>query len=214
VAHELVRCYQNCIVGIQQLDYDRPVQPIVQRAAIKNFYYNYFPDNTYRRTLKEKDGKEVASYALYLPIPDTVRYHDLLLFCRENMRPFAGRFRSFVHYKTANEKSFVFSVEHGKVTIDLDVPFDGNPIFTYFFGSVRENKYDPDKYRRIRARQEAGIIGKSGRPRKGTTDKIEETITARAIVRKNGRPRLNPNAPPSTAATNMISIEVIDEPDD
>jgi hypothetical protein len=200
-AHELCQCSELCFVGVQQHRYhgEREVKPIEARVRIKNYWYNYHHDNTYLRSQVEKDGKEVAGYGLYMHIPDTIAYYDLLTFCREKLLPLKG-FRTYVLYKTDYNSEFMFSFERGKFLIDVEIPFAANPFFHFVYGTPREKKYDPAKYQRMRARQGAGIIGKPGRPRKGSTHIAEETVAAKNVKRRMGRPRIDPNAPRQLAA--------------
>lgn len=143
-AKEIADQYDLACVSARQFQRQRglkEVKPIVTRIKNKNFWYNYFEDGTYSKTLvdnKSTYNKSHLTYAPYFYVPDKIRYADLLKFLKAHWLQFKGKYRVFIVYVNREMEPFTYSVKDAIMNTPLSMPFD-NPLLYFEAGRSFDN---------------------------------------------------------------------------
>jgi len=148
-AHEIADRHPLTCVSLRQ-PYRRSGsiqrQPVVFRRQAGNWWYNYFEDNTYRRTPTLSDGYEPESYVPYLYIPDKIRYIDFLSFAKQHILPLKHTYHTFFRYLTTSGDEFVYDMFQGIAMFPVVMFAFDNPLLYYEASRIYERKgvQDPD----------------------------------------------------------------------
>lgn len=149
-AHRIAELYDLACVSCRQFERQTgewQAKPIVTRRKIGKYWYNYFEDNRYKRTLVEHaDGREPANYAPCFYLPDKIRYIDLLSYLYQNMWQFKGVYHPYLLYYTRNRDEVIYSVYKGIMHIPLEVSIN-NPLLYFVMGMP--NSRNSTKYRKL-----------------------------------------------------------------
>ncbi len=136
-ANRIADEYELACVSCRQFERqvgDWAVQPIVTRRKIGKYWYNYFENGRYRKSLvMREDGREPETYAPYFYVPDKIRYMDLLSYLYQHFRQFQGVYHPYLLYLTKAKEEVIYSVYHAIIHIPLSLPFD-NPLLYFETG--------------------------------------------------------------------------------
>lgn len=176
-AKKIAAQYPGAFVGIRQHQWlgHREVQPIVKRVKIKAFWYNYYEDNTYNKTVVAKRGKPCFGYAPYLPCPSPVLYEDFLAFCYNDLLPLKGKFATYLHYLTDTGETVAYSVKDGQMLCDIGVPLGANPLLFFEYGGPKHNPRVTGDYGGRGSRSK-------NKPKKGETKREAAARYAASII--------------------------------
>lgn len=112
------------------------VKPIVARIENNGFWYNYFEDGTYKKSLIKNKSRYKMSHEVYAPyfyVPDKIRYSDLLKFLKKHWYQFKDQYDVYITYVNRELDVFTYSVKYAMMNTSLDMAFD-NPLLYYEFG--------------------------------------------------------------------------------
>lgn len=136
-AHAIADQYDLACVSNRQFERqvgEWNVLPIVTRRRIGKYWYNYFENGRYKKSLAQADdGTEPESYAPYYYVPDKIRYLELLTYIRQNFWQFKGIYHPYILYLTEKREQIIYSVYMGVMHMPITCPFD-NPMLYFEMG--------------------------------------------------------------------------------
>ena len=143
-AKEIADQYDLACVSARQYQRqrsEREVQPIVTRIQNGNYWYNYFEDGTYSKTLVDNNcryNKSHLTYSPYFYVPDKIRYADLLKFFKMHWLQFKGKYKVFIVYVNREMEPLTYNVKDAIMNTPLSMPFD-NPLLYFEAGRSYDN---------------------------------------------------------------------------